>query len=193
MASPFSLPRFERPEDMPGYARVQWRRQPGARLLAIAAAVCWPPLLTLIVWPPKNWIPGADTDWRLILLLIGLIAVPTAIEVMDRSRARSGRPATRLGVVWRFVLWGGLLAAALQVLLALVVMIVGLFGAQSVFEALGSTETVLLIYGVGGLPVAILVGTSYALWAGLCVAFIAFKKAPEAVNDRLGLMGGQNS
>jgi hypothetical protein len=191
MALRFSLPRFERPEDLPGHTRVQWRRQPGARLIAMAAAVCWPPLLTLLFWPPKNWVPGADTDWRLLLLVVGLIAVPTGVEVVARQRERTGRPATRLGVIWRFMLWGGLLAAALQVLIALVVSVIGWFGARSVFEALGATETTLLIYGVGGLPIAILVGSSYALWAGLCVAFIAFRKSPEPVNDRLGLMRGR--
>ena len=46
----------------------------------------------------------------------------------------------------------------------------------------------MLIYGVGGLSVAVLVGISYALWAGLCAAFIAFRPQPE-VRDRLGLMG----
>ena len=35
---------------------------------------------------------------------------------------------------------------------------------------------------------AVLVGVSYALWAGLCAAFIAFRPQPE-VRDRLGLMG----
>ena len=32
--------------------------------------------------------------------------------------------------------------------------------------------------GVGGLPIAMIVGVSYALWAGLCVAFIAFEARP---------------
>ena len=43
------------------------------------------------------------------------------------------------------------------------------------------------IFGVGGLPIAMVVGVSYALWAGLCAAFIAFEARP-AVKDRLGLM-----
>lgn len=191
MAPRFSLPRYETPEDLPGQVAVKWRRAPGARILAVIAAVCWPPLLTLAFWRPKNWIPGLDIDWRLGLLLVGLIAVPTGLNLLERSRVVTGKPSTRLGVVWRFILWGGLLAAGLQVLIALAVTVVGWFGARSLFEGLGVTETTLLIYGVGGLPVAILVGVSYALWAGLCVAFIAFRKAPEPVNDRLGLMRGR--
>ena len=191
MAFRFTLPRYETPEDLPGQVAVKWRRQPGARLLAVVAAVCWPPLLTLVFWQPKNWVPGLDIDWRLGLLLIGLIAVPTGLQLLERSRQSTGKPSTRLGVIWRFIVWGGLLAAGLQVLMALAVTVVGWFGARSLFEGLGVTETTLLIYGVGGLPVAVLVGVSYALWAGLCVAFIAFRKAPEPVNDRLGLMRGR--
>lgn len=192
MALGFNLPRYETPEDLPGQVSVKWRRRPGARLLAAIAAICWPPLLTLAFWPPKNWLPGLDIDWRLGLLLVGLIAVPTGLQLLERSRDAVGKPSTRLGVIWRFILWGGLLAAGLQVLIALVVTVIGWFGARSFLEGLGVTETTLLIYGVGGLPVAILIGVSYALWAGLCVAFIAFQKAPESVNDRLRLMRGRN-
>ncbi|CAN5371245.1 hypothetical protein BH09PSE1_BH09PSE1_17710 [soil metagenome] len=179
---------FERPEDLPGQSRVVWRRRPGARAVAGAAAVAWPPLiLTLFVWPPQNWLPGGETDWRLIVLIIGMIAAPTGLWLLGRERDLSGRPGSRLGIVWRFMLYGGLLAAALEVLFAVISMAIGWLQSGSFLEGLGSTETVLLIYGVGGLPVAILLGVSYALWAGLCVAFIAFETQPE-VKDRLGLM-----
>ena len=52
-------------------------------------------------------------------------------------------------------------------------------------QALGFTETTLLIFGVGFLPVAVMVGISYALWAGLCAAFIAYEpqgEAPDRMN-----------
>jgi hypothetical protein len=114
--------------------------------------------------------------------------VPFSLWILSRERERTGRPGSRLGIVWRYMLYGGLLAAALEVAFALVSMIVGWVQSGSFLEALGYTETVLLIYGVGGLPVAILLGVSYALWAGLCVAFIAFEAQAE-VRDRLGLMG----
>ena len=90
-------------------------------------------------------------------------------------------------MVWRFIFYGGLLAAALQAALALTMAVIGWFQAEGFAEAAGATETTLLIFGVGGLPVAVLLGVSYALWAGLCVAFIAFMPQPE-VRDRLGLM-----
>ena len=54
---------------------------------------------------------------------------------------------------------------------------------------MGYAETALLIFGVGGVPLAILVGISYALWAGLCAAFLAFMARPAPVRDRLGLSG----
>lgn len=185
------IPSFDTPADLPGQTRVILRGTPAAQILAVVAAVCWPPLIvTFFIWPPNNWLPGRETDWRLIVLLVGLVAAPAGLWLLSRERERTGRPGSRLGIVWRFMLYGGLLAAALQVAIALVDVIIGCFASASIMEAVGSAETVLLIYGVGMLPVAILVGVSYSLWAGLCAAFIAFQPAPEKVRDRLGLMDG---
>ena len=182
---------IETPADLPGQTPVTWRRESWAVFAAAVAGACWPPLiLTLPLWPPLNWRPALDMDWRLMVLVLGLIMVPTGIWLIARERARTGRPVGRLGVVWRFMLYGGVLAAAVETLLALVTMVLGWFEAGSFMQALGASETTLLILGVGGLPVAILVGVSYALWAGLCVAFIAFKRQPPRVRDRLGLMDG---
>ena len=183
------MPRFDKPEDLPGQRRVVWRQDQRSAILAVLAAVAWPPLiLTLLIWPPQNWLPGREIDWRLVVLVIGLCTAPIGLWLLTRELRTSGRPATRLGVVWRFMLYGGLLAAGLQVTVALIMTVLGWFEAGSFMQGMGATETVLLIYGVAGLPVAILVGVSYALWAGLCVAFLAFSPAPAAVRDRLGLM-----
>jgi hypothetical protein len=183
------IPSLERPEDFPGQQRVSWRREPHRIALAAVTGALWPPLvITLFVWPPRNWLPGLEMDWRLLVLLVGLAAVPGALWLLNRERERNGRPATRLGVVWRFMFYGGLLAAALQAMLALIVAIVGWFEAGGVLQAAGATETSLLLFGVGLLPIAVLVGVSYALWAGLCAAFIAFAPQPE-VRDRLGVFG----
>ena len=184
------MARFDRIEDLPGQTRVNLRRTQLALPLAALAGIAWPPLiLTLLIWQPHNWVPGGDIDWRLVVLVLGAVAVPAGLLVIRRERDRRGRPGTRLGIVWRFMLYGGLLAAALQTLVALFMVVVGLVGSTDVVQGMGSTETILLIYGVAGLPVAILVGVSYALWAGLCAAFIAFVPAPERVRDRLGVMG----
>ncbi len=185
------MARFDSAADLPGQTVVVLRRGRAAAPLAALAGIAWPPLiLTLLVWPAQNWIPGREIDWRLTVLALGLIAVPAGLFVIRRERDRRGRPATRLGVVWRFMLYGGLLAAAAQTLLALLMTLLGLIESGGVAQGFGATETILLIYGVGGLPVAILVGISYALWAGLCAAYIAFVPAPEKVRDRLGMMGG---
>lgn len=183
------IPTIERPEDLPGRERVVWRREPHRIALAAAAGALWPPLvLTLPIWPPHNWIPGLEMDWRLMVLLLGLAAVPGGLWAVDKERQRTGRPSTRLGVVWRFMFYGGLLAAVIGALVAVGVVITQWIGAEGVGQALGSTASTLLIYGVGLLPVATVVGVSYALWAGLCAAYLAFTPQPE-VRDRLGVMG----
>ena len=48
----------------------------------------WPPLvITLVVWPPKNWLPGLEMDWRLQLMVIGLLAVPAGLWLLATGRA----------------------------------------------------------------------------------------------------------
>jgi hypothetical protein len=182
------IPIPEKAEDFPGQERVVWRQEPHRLVLAAVLGALWPPIpITLVIWPPNNWMPSLETDPRLVALVIGLMAVPAGLWLLRRERDRTGRPSTRLGVVWRFMFYGGLLAAALEALFALVLCIIGWFEAGGIAQAAGATETTLLIYGVGLLPVAVMIGVSYALWAGLCAAFIAFRLQPE-VRDRLGLM-----
>ena len=179
----------EKPEDFPGQERVTLRREPHRLVLAAVAGALWPPIpVTLLIWPPNNWVPSLEIDPRFVVLIIGMIAVPACLWLLRRERARTGRPSTRLSVVWRFMFFGGLLAAGLQAFFALILCIVGWFEAGSIAQAAGATETTLLIYGVGLLPIAVMIGVSYALWAGLCAAFIAFTPQPE-VRDRLGVLG----
>jgi len=185
------IPIPEKAEDFPGQERVVWRREPHRLALAALAGAFWPPIpITLLIWPPNNWLPSLEIDLRLVTLVIGLFAVPGGLWLLARERDRTGRPSTRLGVVWRFMFYGGLLAAGLQALFALALCVLGWFEAGGIAQAAGATETTLLIYGVGLLPVAVMVGVSYALWAGLCAAFIAFRTQPE-VRDRLGMLRGE--
>ena len=182
----------EKPEDFPGQERVTWRREPHWLVLAAIVGALWPPIpVTLLIWPPRHWLTSLEVDPRFVALFIGLIAAPACLWLLRRERARTGRPSTRLGVVWRFMFYGGLLAAGLQAVFALILCILGWFEAGGIAQAAGATETTLLIYGVGGLAVAVLVGISYALWAGLCAAFIAFRLQPE-VRDRLGVLGDRD-
>lgn len=185
------LPTLEKPEDFPGQERVVWRREPHRLALAAIAGALWPPLvLTLPIWPPVNWLPGLEVDWRLRVLFLGFVMVPVGLWVLDKERKRTGRPSTRLGVVWRFMFYGGLFSAGLAALFAVFQSVRQWFSAASVGEAIGGSETSLLIFGVGGLPIAVVIGVSYALWAGVCAAFIAFTPQPE-VRNRLGVMGGR--
>lgn len=182
--------RFETLEDLPGQRQVTWRRSGGWIALAAALGIAWPPLIiTFFVWPPQTWLDGLSTDWRILVLAIGVLAVPLCLWLLSQERIRSGRPATRLGIVWRFMFYGGLLAAALQGVNALVLSGIGAARSADLGQAMGYAETALLIFGVGGVPLAILVGISYALWAGLCAAFLAFTPRPAPVRDRLGLSG----
>ena len=176
--------------DLPGQAAIKWRDSPGLwALLAGLAAVAWPPvILTFPFMPPSQVMPGFDMDWRLQVLIAGVIAVPVGMYMLARERDRSGSPSTRLGVIWRFLLYGGLLAAALQILTALVMLGLRWAEAGALSQSLGAAETTLLIYGVAGLPLAMLIGLSYALWAGLCVALIAFTPRPPPVRPRAGLL-----
>lgn len=182
--------RFETLEDLPGQRQVTWRQSGGWIGLAALLGIAWPPLIiTFFVWPPETWLDGLNTDWRVLVLAVGIFAVPLCLWLLSKERTRTGRPATRLGIVWRFMFYGGLLAAALQGFNALVLSGIGAARSADVGQALGYAETALLIFGVGGVPLAILVGISYALWAGLCAAFLAFMPRPAPVRDRLGLSG----
>lgn len=181
--------------DLPGQAPIKWRGMPGLwALIATLAAIAWPPLiLTLPLMPPSHIMPGFDMDWRLQVLIAGMIAVPVGMYLLMRERDRSGSPSTRLGVIWRFLLYGGLLAALFQVLTALVMTGMRWIEAGALAQSLGAAETTLLIFGVAGLPMAMLIGLSYALWAGLCVALIAFTPKPPPVRARAGLLDSRGA
>jgi len=180
--------RFDAPGDLPGQRPVNWRRSGAAVPIAVLLGPAWPPLVrTRPFWRPTHWIPALDMDWRLMVLFLGLVSISVGVWLLARERDRTGRPATRLGVVWRFMFYGGLLAGALEALLAILTAVLGWFSPGGGFgQAVGFTETALLIFGVLGLPIAIVVGVSYALWSGLGLAFIAFESQPK-VRDRLGL------
>ncbi len=180
-------------DELPLQATVARRRDPMRSYLANLAGAAWPPLIvTLFIWPPHNWIPGLEFDWRLSVLLVGVFACAPFLWLIDRERLVGRGPTTRVGIVWRYLYYGGLLSAALWILMTLVLALVGAVSSTSLGQVLGAAETNLMVYGVGALPIAVIVGLSYAFWAGLCAAFIAFEPKPP-VRDRLGLMGGDEA
>lgn len=177
-------PRSSVLDSFPGGERVVPRRTPQARITASLLAAAWPPIIaTLFKWPPHNWLSGLDTDWRVVLLVVGLIAAPLGLLRLEGAKRPGDAPWTRRAVVARYVIYGGMLAAVLQVLITLALSIAYGFSGHGLAEALGAIETVLMVYGVAGVPVALMVGISYALWGGLCVAYIAYKKAPAPVRS----------
>lgn len=188
--------KLDRPESFPGGQPATRKREMSATLTALGAAVLWPPLvLTLPFWRPAeraNWMPGLEMDWRLMLLVVGLIAAPLGLRLIDRERARGKGPTTRLGIVWRFMFFGGVFGAGLQAVIAVIASVTGLFLSESFAGAVGAMVTTLLIFGVGGIVTAALVGVSYGLWAGLCVAMLAFSSQPQ-VRGRMGVMGDRSS
>jgi len=179
-----TAPRSSVLDRFPGGEKVVPRRTPQARILASLLAAAWPPVLaTLFIWPPHNWMSGLDTDWRVVLLIVGLIAAPIGLLQLEKAKRPNDAPWTRRAVIGRYVIYGGMLAAALQIIIALAIAAVYGFNGESFVQALGAIETALMIYGVGGVPVALMVGISYALWGGICVAYIAYKKAPSPIRS----------
>lgn len=81
-------------DELPLQATVARRRDPMRSYLANLAGAAWPPLIvTLFIWPPHNWIPGLEFDWRLSVLLVGVFACPTFLWLIDRERlVGRGRP-----------------------------------------------------------------------------------------------------
>lgn len=167
---------------LPGAAPVRWREgTPVWVALAWLAAVAWPPLIvTLLLYPPQQWrLDGAD--WRFVALLVGALAAPAGMALIARERRRDGQPRTRLGVIWRFVLYGAVLSVVGQLAAAVLATIAGWIEAGDLSRGLGAAETTFLIYGVGMMPFTMAVGIAYAVWAGLMVAVIAFAPTPPSL------------
>ncbi len=176
---------------IPGSAPVNWRETPFLWApVSWLAALLWPPLiLTLFLFPPQGWWIGLDMDWRFLSMIVAGVATPAAIELVRREREATGRPASRLGIVWRFTLYGAVLAVALQLIATLVLLIYGWTRASGVAQGLGVAETTFLIYGVGLLPLTAAVGAAYSAWAGLMVAMIAFAPAPPPLRAPSHILG----
>ena len=163
---------------LPGRERVVPRRTVQSTLLATLAAAAWPPiLLTFPIWPPHHIWAGLDTDWRIVLLVVGLIAAPVGISRLAKAKRPNNAPWTRRAVIARYVIYGGILAGCLQLLMTIAQSILAALAGESFIQALGGIEAVVLVYGVLGIPLALMVGVSYALWGGVCVALLAYKKA----------------
>lgn len=178
---------------LPGSAPIQWRESPIVWVpLAWLAAVAWPPLLiTLLIFPPQAFTFGLDMDWRLLSLISAALGVAGALWLVHREWGRTRRPSTRLGVLWRFTLYGAVFAVAMQTLLVVALVVGGWLRVNGPAQGLGVAETTFFLYGVGLLPVTALVGAAYAGWSGLMVGLIAFTRRPESLRTPPHLLRGR--
>lgn len=155
---------------------VTWREPVGLySFVGWLAAVSWPAIVgTLILFPPTREAGGLLHDWRLKALIAAGIAVAAIIHLVRSEREREGGPTSRLGIIARFLLFGFIFSLGALILVVLGFAVVSAFGNEGFLPALGGIESTLFLFGVAGLPFALMVGVSYALWAGLMVSTITF-------------------
>jgi hypothetical protein len=169
--------------------KVDWRGPASLWVgLAWILAVLWPPLpLTLIFWPSNN--TGIDTvrDLRAIALIVGAAMVTIIFMLIDRERKREGAPRTRLGVILRFVAYGFVMTVLVTALAAAALAVIGMTSSGDVLHGVGEAKATLGM-GIFIMPLALLIGVSYALWSGLVTSAIAFGPRPPSVRPRHYLM-----
>ncbi len=155
---------------------VTWREPVGLyTFVGWLAAVAWPAIVgTLILFPPTREAGGLLHDWRLKALIAAGIAIAAIIHLVKGERDREGGPTSRLGIIARFLLFGFIFSLAALILVVLGFAAFSAFGNEGFLSALGGIESTLFLFGVAGLPFALMVGVSYALWAGVMVSTITF-------------------
>ena len=168
---------------------VTWREPVGLySFVGWLAAVAWPAIVgTLLLFPPTREAGGLLHDWRLKALIAGGIAIAAIVHLVRSEREREGGPTSRLGIIARFLLFGFIFTLAALIVVVLGFAIVSAFGNEGFLSALGGIESTLFLFGVLTLPFALMVGVSYALWGGLCVAYLGFVPAP-VVKNRMGVL-----
>lgn len=172
-----------------GTARVEWRESPALwGFLGWLAAVLWPPLpFTWLVWPPAEEAGGFRHDWRLIVAGVGALGVALAMRAIARERRRDGSPKTRFGVVARFVALGFLYSLTAAALVAVITALLGLLSPGDAFRRVGEMKAAFLV-GIMTLPLALVLGVSYAVWAGFVVSLISFTPRAQSTRPRHYMM-----
>lgn len=174
---------------------VTWREPVGLyTFVGWLSAVAWPAIVgTLIAFAPTREAGGLLHDWRLKALVAAGIAIAAIIWLVKGEREREGGPSSRLGIIARFLLFGFIFSLAALILVVLGFAIFSAFGNEGFLPALGGIESTLFLFGVMFLPFALMVGLSYALWAGVMVSVITFAP-PVATVPRArvsALFGGE--
>lgn len=168
-------------------------RKPFGRWGALAwlAGLAWPPIpITLLLFPPRTWMPGPEGDWRLFALIVAGVGLALTLWRIERERAAGRGPKTRLGLIWRFVFYGAMFALIVQALALLSVLVMGWISVAGVPQGLGVAETSFLVYGVGLMPLTGVIAAAWAVWAGLVTAVIAYEAAPPAARTPPHLLRG---
>jgi hypothetical protein len=167
-----------------GTARVDWREPPVLWItLGWLAAVLWPPLpVTMLLWPANTASGGQYRDWRVIAAVLGAISIAATMRLIERERRREGQPRTRFGVAVRFVTYGFLFSVGGGLILAVLgAFSTAIFATGDIVRRLAEFKASLLL-GLVSLPLALTIGVSYAVWAGLVASIISF--APRLQNAR---------
>jgi hypothetical protein len=172
-----------------GSARVDWR-SPAPLWIALAwvLGVAWLPLpLTLALWPSSD--TGIETirDPRAIAMVAGAISVTLTFYLINRERRRDGGPRTRLGVFLRFLAYGFVFTLLLTALADVGQAIRALFDEGDWFRRLGEAKAT-LVMGIVVMPLALVFGISYAVWAGLAACLVAFGPRRPTAKPRHYLM-----
>ena len=82
-------------DHFPGGEKVVRRATVQSRIIATLLAAAWPPILvTFPLWPPYNLFAGLDTDWRIILLVVGLVAAPIGLARLAKAKRPNNVPWT---------------------------------------------------------------------------------------------------
>lgn len=167
-----------------GFSKAEWRPSPWLWTpVAWILAVAWPPVsATLLLFPAATG--GALGDWRVKAMVAAALGVGAGLWLIARERRTSGTPYTRVGVVMRFFVLGAVFTAALIVSAAFLLALASAPFADGFGAFFGALKTTLFLFGVAGAPVGLLIGLSYALWAGLVVAAVAFSAKPVPVRLR---------
>jgi len=149
------------------------------------AATAWPPIVfTLVIFAPTKESGGLLNDWRLKALVAGAVAIAAILWIVKGERERDGSPSTRLGILSRFLLFGFIFSLGALILLVLAFSVMTVFGSEGFLPTLGEIESTLFLFGVAGLPPALMVGVSYAVWAGLMVSLVSFTPKVERSRPR---------
>jgi len=112
------------------------------------------------------------------------VAIAAILWIVKGERERDGSPSTRLGILSRFLLFGFIFSLGALILLVLAFSAMTVFGSEGFLPTLGEIESTLFLFGVAGLPPALMVGVSYAVWAGLMVSLVSFAPRAERARSR---------